>query len=67
LKADDFLRPFHLAAEGGLEPFILVIEGSIPNEENKGEGYWAALGNDPTSGPPITTCEWIDRLAPKAW
>ncbi|HYV04716.1 MAG TPA: hydrogenase expression protein HypE [Blastocatellia bacterium] len=64
---DNFLRPFHLAAEGGLEPFILVIEGSIPNEHNKSEGYWAALGNDPNTGQPITTCEWIDRLAPNAW
>ena len=48
-------------------PFILVIEGSIPNENNKAEGYWAAFGTDPKTGQPITTCEWIDRLAPKAW
>src|ERR1700761_2626337 len=31
----DFLQRFHLAAEGKVEPFILVIEGSIPNEKNK--------------------------------
>ena len=31
-NGDDFLRPFHLAAEGKLAPFILVVEGSIPNE-----------------------------------
>jgi hydrogenase small subunit len=43
-----------------------VVEGSIPNEKIKKEGYWAALGNDPDTGQPITTCEWIDRLAPKA-
>jgi Ni,Fe-hydrogenase I small subunit len=64
---DDFLRHFHLAAEGKLEPFILVIEGSIPNENNKPEGYWASLGTDASTGQPITTCEWIDRLAPHAW
>ena len=64
---DDFLRRFHLAAEGKLEPFILVIEGSIPNENNKAEGYWASLGTDASTGQPITTCEWIDRLAPHAW
>jgi len=64
---DDFLRPFRDAAEGRLQPFILVIEGSIPNEENKKEGYWAALGNDLETGEPITTCDWIDRLAPHAW
>jgi hydrogenase small subunit len=64
---DEFLKPFHLAAEGGGSPFILVIEGSIPNEHNKSEGYWASLGTDEKTGQPITTCEWIDRLAPHAW
>jgi len=61
------VRRFHLAAEGKLGPFILVVEGSIPDETNKDEGYWATFGTDPASGQPITTCEWIDRLAPKAW
>ena len=32
-NGDDFLRHFHLAAEGSLAPFILVVEGSIPNEK----------------------------------
>jgi hydrogenase small subunit len=45
----------------------LVVEGSIPNEANKEEGYWASLGTDMATGQPITTCEWIDRLAPSAW
>src|SRR5437763_2363296 len=63
----DFLEPFHRAAEGRLEPFLLVVEGSIPNERNKAEGYWAALGTDAETGQPIPTCDWIDRLAPKAW
>src|SRR6202043_3408602 len=63
-NGDEFLRRFHLAAEGKLAPFILVVEGSIPNENNKEEGYWASIGTDPKTGQPITTCEWIDRLAP---
>lgn len=63
---EDFLHPFHEAAEGNLEPFVLVVEGSIPNEKIKEEGYWAAVGTDKTTGQPITTNEWIDRLAPKA-
>ena len=66
-NGDDFLRHFHQAAEGNALPFILVMEGSIPNEEIKSEGYWAALGTDKVTGQPITTCEWIDRLAPQAW
>ncbi|HXG13010.1 MAG TPA: hypothetical protein VNK04_24850 [Gemmataceae bacterium] len=64
---DDFLRHFRLADEGKLDPFILVVEGSIPNEKIKREGYWAAMGTDPATGQPILTCDWIDRLAPKAW
>jgi hydrogenase small subunit len=63
---DDFMKHWYEAEKGRLEPFVLVIEGSIPNEKIKKEGYWAALGTNPTSGQPITTCEWIDRLAPKA-
>ncbi len=63
---DDFMRYFYAAERGELDPFVLVVEGSIPNEEIKSEGYWAALGTDPATGQPITTNEWIDRLAPKA-
>src|SRR5450432_2288298 len=66
-NGDEFMKFWYQAEEGKLDPFILVIEGSIPNEKNKAEGYWAALGTDKTTGQPITTCEWIDRLAPKAW
>jgi hydrogenase small subunit len=63
---DAFMKYFYMAEEGNLEPFVLVMEGSIPNEKIKKEGYWAGLGTDPHTGQPITTNEWIDRLAPKA-
>ena len=63
---DDFMKFWYEAEQGQLEPFVLVVEGSIPNEKIKSEGYWAALGTNPQTGQPITTCEWIDRLAPKA-
>jgi hydrogenase small subunit len=67
-NGDAFLDIFHRAAEGALGgPFLLVVEGSVPDEHNKKEGYWAGLGTDPATGQPITTCEWIDRLAPRAW
>lgn len=66
-NGDEFLQRFHLAADGKIGNFILVIEGSIPNEKNKAEGYWASMGTDAATGQPITTCEWIDRLAPHAW
>jgi hydrogenase small subunit len=66
-NADEFLQHFRDAARGrSPHPFILVVEGSIPNEANKKEGYWAALGLDDT-GQPIPTVRWIDDLAPRAW
>jgi hydrogenase small subunit len=66
-NGEEYLRWWYDAAAGKLHPFVLVIEGSIPNEKNKTEGYWAAVGTDAQTGQPITTCEWIDRLAPQAW
>jgi hydrogenase small subunit len=66
-NADEYIAYLELAEKDALNPFILVIEGSVPNEQIKDEGYWAALGTDKKTGQPITTCEWIDRLAPKAW
>jgi hydrogenase small subunit len=64
--ADDFLEWFFKAERGELEPFVLVVEGSIPNEAIKPEGYWCGFGNNPLTGQPMTTSEWLDRLAPKA-
>src|SRR5215468_5376684 len=62
---EDFLKPFKAAARGDLGPFVLVIEGSIPNEDIKDEGFWTGFGNDET-GQPKTLSRWIDELAPKA-
>ena len=65
---EDFLVPYRKAAAGELgAPFVLVIEGSIPNERINGEGYWTSFGNDLVTGEPITLNQWIDVLAPKAW
>jgi hydrogenase small subunit len=62
----EFLQAWYDAEAGKLDPFVLVVEGSIPNEKINGEGHWAAMGTDPSTGQPITTNEWVDRLAPKA-
>jgi hydrogenase small subunit len=65
-SGEDFMRAWYDAAAGKLDPFLLVLEGSVPNEEINGEGHWAGFGVDPSNGQPITTCAWIDRLANKA-
>src|SRR6201993_128652 len=63
--ADDFLEWFFKGDRGELEPFVLVVEGSIPNEQLKDEGYWCGFGNNPATGQPMTTSEWLDRLPPQ--
>ncbi|HZP40398.1 MAG TPA: hydrogenase expression protein HypE [Candidatus Binatia bacterium] len=63
---EDFVAPFRRAAHGDLGPYVLVIEGSIPNENINGEGYWTSFGND-EQGQPIPVNRWIDQLAPRAW
>jgi hydrogenase small subunit len=65
-SGEEFMAAFWRAAAGQLSPFVLVLEGSVPNEQLSGDGHWAAFGVDPDSGQPITTCTWIDRLAPEA-
>ena len=66
-NGDEFMAWFWKASRGELDPFVLVIEGSIPNEKIHGpEGYWAAMGTDSKTGQPIKTTTWIDWLAPKA-
>ncbi len=65
-NGQEFLSAWFDAAEGKLEPFILVVEGSIPNEKLSGEGCWAGLGADSESGQPIPTTDWIKRLASRA-
>lgn len=66
-NGDEYIAYLERADRDELGQFILVIEGSVPDETNKSEGYWATLGNDKLSGQPIPTVDWIDRLAPKAW
>jgi len=59
-NGEDFVRPFREAAKGTAhKPFILIVEGSIPDEKNKSEGYWASFGTDSLTGQPILTCDWI--------
>ena len=36
-------------------PYVLVIEGSIPNENINGDGYWTSFGNDEATGEPLNS------------
>ena len=64
---EEFMEPFWKASRDELDaPFIFVVEGSIPNENINGDGYWTSMGNNP-DGTPKPLNDWIDELAPKAW
>jgi hydrogenase small subunit len=63
---DDFISWFWKAEDGQLDPFVLVLEGSVANESIKSEGYFTGFGNERDSMQPRTFSSWIDALAPKA-
>jgi hydrogenase small subunit len=68
LGGEEFLAPFRAAARGdAANPFVFVMEGSIPNEKINGDGYWTSFGNDLVTGDPLTLDWWLDNLAPKAF
>ena len=68
LGGEEFMAPFRAAARGELDaPYVFVVEGSIPNENINGDGYWTSFGNDEATGEPLTLNWWLDRLAQKAW
>jgi hydrogenase small subunit len=45
--ADDFIEWFFKADRGELEPFVLVVEGSIPNEAIRRRATGAGSGTTP--------------------
>ena len=49
--ADDFLEWFFKADRGELEPFVLVVEGSIPNETDQGRGLLVRVRQQPRDRP----------------
>lgn len=53
------------AADGSLGPFVLVLEGAIPNESLAGGGSFSRLGTT-SDGKAMTTSAWVDLLAPRA-
>src|SRR5436305_15270806 len=65
-NGQEYAQAWFDAENGELDPFVLVIEGSLGNEEINGEGHWTGFAVNPATGQPITMNEWIDRLAPKA-
>jgi hydrogenase small subunit len=64
---EEALKVVDAAERGELGPFVLVLEGAIPDETlaKASGGYWCVLGED-EEGNPITFNERIDRLSKHA-
>src|SRR5437762_12919542 len=72
-SGDHFTREMERAANGELDaPYVIIYEGSIPDENLTIDGEpWAAEGALPLWSPEelrrrIPTAEWVRRLAPGA-
>lgn len=63
-SGEEYLASLRRAAAAELSPFLLVLEGSLMDESLAGEGTFSRLGTE--GGRPVTTCDWIARLAPQA-
>lgn len=59
-----YISRLEAAARGTLDPFLLVVEGSLFDTQLAGEGCFSGLGE--RAGQPITAEEWVGRLAPAA-
>jgi hydrogenase small subunit len=73
----ELMAAYAAAADGSLgAPFILVVEGSIPDDQALSAGHFAAMGrgddwprgSSPSRGvnQPVRVTDWIVALAPRA-
>jgi len=59
-----FVATLERARAGELDPFVLVVEGSVFDEDLAGEGLFSSLGE--RDGSPVTIADWVRDLAPMA-
>ncbi len=67
-NGDEFMKFFYQAEKGELDPFVLVVEGSIPNERIKSEDtgpLWGRMTEPASPSRPVTgLTAWRPRLWP---
>jgi len=63
--AEGAVSVLKMAEEGKLDPFVLIVEGSIPDEElaKKRNGFWCTVGEE--KGQLVTFNDWFSRLSKK--
>jgi hydrogenase small subunit len=63
-SGEEYVENLRKCERGQHLPFVVVLEGSVPNEELSGDGYWVSVGEE--KGRPVRTAEWLKRLCPKS-
>jgi len=63
-SGEEYVENLRKCERGEYSPFVVVLEGSVPNEELAGDGYWVSVGEE--NGRPVRTAEWLKRLCPKS-
>ena len=66
-----FVKHFEEAWHGKLDaPYVIILEGSVPDEQLSGDGWFSAMGtsaiSDGGTGRPTPMNTWLERLAPGA-
>lgn len=63
---DEAIEYLRRAERGELDPYVLVIEGSFPDEDaaSRNGGWWFSLGEE--NGRIVTGNEWVRRLLKRA-
>jgi len=62
---EEALKTIEAAEKGELSPYVLVLEGAIPDESKSGDGFWCVMGED-ENGNPITFSRRVENLAKNA-
>jgi len=63
---EEALEKLRAAAKGDLDPFVLILEGAIPDEKKASEagGFWCMIGEE--GGKPMLFSDWVAKLSERA-
>lgn len=63
-SGEEYLRDLRRASANEIGQYVLILEGSIADEQLAGTGSFSRFGTE--DDRPVTTADWLRRLAPHA-